>query len=117
MPTKIVVVGTTVTELVDYNPIRSALSIFNLTETPAAIAGNAVIYISDQKDDATTSMGMAVAKGTARNYAYQYGDDPRKARYCSSDTLATSVCVEEEFLPAQPPPPTPEPPPIDPKMT
>lgn len=97
MPTKIVTVGTSEVTLVKRNDERTGLMIFNLTETKAAAAGNAVIYISDH-DGVTTSNGYAIPPKGFIVLSFNEGFDPRKKYYVISSTATTYVTILEQFL-------------------
>ena len=97
MPTKIVTVGTSEVTLVERNDERTGLMIFNLTETKAAAAGNAVIYISDEAG-VTTTNGYAIPPKGFIIIDFSEGFDPRKKYYVISSTATTFVTVFEEFL-------------------
>ena len=96
MPTKIITAGTTASILVERNDERTGLMIFNLTETAAAAAGDAVIYISD--DPVTTDNGYAIPPKGFIVLSFDEGFDPRKRYFVISSTATTFVTVLEEFL-------------------
>lgn len=96
LPTKIVTVGETEVTLVERNDERTGLMIFNLTETVAAAAGDAVIYISDH--EVTTDNGYAIPPKGFIVLSFDEGFDPRKKYHVISSTATTFVTVLEEFL-------------------
>lgn len=101
MPTKVLTVGTSQTTLVDYDEKRTAIAIQNITETAAAMAGNAVIYISDESG-VTTGKGYAIPPKGYFVIDFSEGFDPRLKYYIISDTATTYVSVLESFLKTKP---------------